>query len=655
MLVAALASSGCTKSDQPGNPPELLPSPDASASPGAAGTVVTDWRVGKAGGDIASSDKSVSVHIDRGAADEGTTVRLTSTPSGHPALADAALAPVATISVTATTGALRHGRVSVRYDAPALKAAGSSPDLLMTLLQDSEGHWSALDTTIDPAASTATAEWPHFSSGVLGGLTSAGQWFVNHVATYGLGPEKPAKCNKKAQRWRNDAGWSFKSTNATGGRMLVPPLDGCASTTDERGRHHLEITNRYWYAFRAPMPQGANAGMDDVLEYSDLEDVMLGGFSHLTSGDVLIPGHSRAWLSVKTQPAGQEMIFDAEQDRVSLMLAMIASLADVASLAEAKAARAALKAALTSLDRQRAATGKPYVSDIATITGDRAWEEKAISDSAGPGGNIDKVRSIYERVTDGMELLNCARDVGEQYFDDSHPGWGPAEKVVVAVADQCRKEIARYVLGSAFKFAVDAAQGKMASEAVKGLLDAKSELATLEDSTADWVERVGKDYRSARLTGAQARDPRYDPLDGFNWATWLQARLGCDPELLKVDRVTARVRLRTDLTGDGAPEWVVVGECPYITSAWPLVVEVIDGRSDTATGGPKALGRVGGDFYWRTLAVTTTSVKGKPVLKLAGKVLGPGSLMCCPNLRVTLKVQWRNGQFAEVSRQQVPI
>lgn len=598
---------------------------------------------------MASDDGVVQVTVPPKAAASDTVVRITT--GAAPDDAGPLLAAQVPVAVTPTAGSLATATVSIRYDAKVLAAAGSDPALLMTLIQDHDGRWESLDTTVDPATSTASARWPHFSNAIVGGVRSAGRWWIDHVATYGLGPRKTPVCDRKDLGWKKDAGWTFTATNATGGRMLVPPLDGCAAATGADGRHGMEITNRYWYAFRAPLPPGADQGLPEIYRYSSFEDTLIGLYVRLARGEIVIPGHSRAQVTVADRPAGQTVVWSARADPISMGLSLAMSVADVATFGAGKVGRAGLKAGEDALWDLRAAHGTPTIADIAEQTADPAWRRKTVDDYSASHGVPP---SVLERFLNGMDLLNCAQQVGAQTWpaqDDTDLGklW----TFVSAVASQCRVQAAKWVLDKIYSTAQPVNQAKMAADVVKGLLDFKAEAATLQSSLAGWAKLIGSaDYAHARLSTRQARDPRYDPFAGYDWSPWLLPSMSCDPELVEQSGFRASVELRTDLTGDGAPDYVLVGQCPASTSAWPIQVTVADGAA--RPGQPRGLGSVSGQEYWRTLTVATKKRKNSVQLVLTGTVVGADDPMCCPSHRVTLTVEWKKDHFAQVARSDRP-
>ena len=99
-------------------------------------------------------------------------------------------------SIDVKSGHLDQGTVTVRYSDADLAKIGTSSNLLVMLVSDHNGGWTALPTKVDTAAHTATADFPHFSGGIFGGFRRLGDWLVDHVITYPIGPEKKPDCTK---------------------------------------------------------------------------------------------------------------------------------------------------------------------------------------------------------------------------------------------------------------------------------------------------------------------------------------------------------------------------------------------------------------------------------------------------------------------------
>lgn len=657
-LTIALAASCTSRSDPPptGGPTRVS----------AAGGVAT-WTVGPSGGRLASGDDRIEVLVPRGQAAEGTRVDIAqSTPSGFPATH---LTTLASFDVSPKSGKLAASLVTVRYDQTRVKP-GTESGLLM-FLQDHAGRWQMVDDAVDARAGTVTARWPHFSHAILayvaplfdalgtvaGKTVDIGRWLRDHVLTFELGPKKPADCDKKDQGWHRDAGWTFTSTNADGGRMLVPPLDGCAAAVDTDGKHHLEVTNRYWYAFSGKVPAGGSMAFDDLLAYSELPDTIIGSLEYLVSDRVLIPGHSRAHLDVKTNPAGQTVSIPASADIASLILSLVITAVDVSSLGTGKEVRAGVTALEDALWAERAAHGSSLsITDIA----DRMADPQYVAQQSAKYRPKEVPESLFVRFFDHMELYNCAYGQAKARFEalDSVAGdtsfrnaVGTLGTMTLAVLDECKKWLAVAYLGEAFKYSDPNQRERMAQKIVLALFDLKPEAAVNEASWAGWARLVGLDYTHGLLTGHQARDPRYDAFAGFDWAVWLRPLANCiEPTNEPWNVYFARLQGRQDVNGDGNSDYLVWGECPSSTSSWPLVLYVIDGASSPSR--PLLLGRLGAADYFRD-ATASVSGKGKnTTVTLSGQALTPSTPFCCPDIALTLRYKWNGTTLAEIGRGQ---
>lgn len=627
------------------------------------GVPVTEWEVGPSGGSLSSRDGSIRIQVPAGAADPGTHVQLTQRASPSPV--ETHLRAVADFDITPVKGKLDRATVSVRYDGAKI-TSGS----LMMLLEDHKGGWQVLDMTVDPRQSTVTASWEHFSRGGLfwapplllpigadpEKARDIGRWLWDRVITFKIGPKKPPDCNKKGEAgWKKDGGWAFTSTNGEGGRMIVSPLDGCAAIADTRGRHPVEVTNRYWYAFSGKLPAGASLEVGDVVAHTELTDAIIGGIEYLVDDKVLVPGHSRARFKLTGNPRGQTATFAAAADTPSIVLAAVITAVDIASLGSGRVVKAGVKGLEDALWAERAGARSALTpADIAERMGDREW----VANNAEKFRPAEVSSPLYQRFFDHMELYNCVYGAFKAGYQSAETPSDAAVKQILAelwsvitkTLTDCQKELAHAYIGEAFRLADPSERNRMAQEVLKGLLDLKPVRAVEERQWAEWAKETGRDYLHARLHVRQARDPRIDVFADFDWALWLRPKSSCIPEGDEAWNVyEARVLARADVTGDTYPDYIVRGECPGATSSWPEVVYVIDGSSDERD--PRLLGTFDDD-YWRDAGVTV-DVKRRAIT-LAGPVVDEGPL-CCPDKRVTVRYEWRNGKFREASRRAVPL
>jgi hypothetical protein len=112
---------------------------------------------------LTSPDEEIVVKVAAGAADDSTRMSIhTDAPAAPPPPTIRPLTRPFDIDVE--SGHLRSGSVTVKVGDPA---ALESPGAIVMVIGDAEG-WHVLPTSIDTIAATATATWPHFSTGWLG-------------------------------------------------------------------------------------------------------------------------------------------------------------------------------------------------------------------------------------------------------------------------------------------------------------------------------------------------------------------------------------------------------------------------------------------------------------------------------------------------------
>jgi hypothetical protein len=91
-------------------------------------------------------------------------------------------------------------------------------------------------------------------------------------------------------------------------------------------------------------------------------------------------------------------------------------------------------------------------------------------------------------------------------------------------------------------------------------------------------------------------NPRIDLFADFDWAGWLRPKSNCtEPTADAWNVYSAKLQSRHDLTGDGYPEYLLIGQCPGPTSAWPQVIYAVDGFSEPSN--PRLIGTFDED-YW---------------------------------------------------------
>jgi hypothetical protein len=295
----------------------------------------------------------------------------------------------------------------------------------------------------------------------------------------------------------------------------------------------------------------------------------------------VIPGHSRAQVSIANHPEGHTTVWNARADPISMGLNAVLSLADVGTLGLGKLDRAAVKAGEDALWDLRAKDGTLGNADIAATTADPEWREKIIDEAR---SSKKFPISHLENFLNGVSMLDCAEQVAAQVWPPSNDtDLKKMGAFLSAVAGQCRAQFAEWVLGRVYTEALPANQARMALSAVKGLLDFKSEQATLETSLAGWAKIIhSSDYLHARLSGQQARDPRSESVFSAGALPDTELRPNgphtCpSPGPIVIPGAQPGVRCRwvvhLDLDGNGVNDEVVLWRSDYARGA----VAVTDG------------------------------------------------------------------------------
>ena len=464
MLVVALVAA-CTNSDDP---------PQST-------------MIGTDGGIVTTPDGAITINAPAGAATDSTSVNVDqdATPVGPQP--SPWFVPLNSFTVDINSGRLDQGTVTVRYNDDDLARLGTSSNLLVMLVSDHNGGWTALPTQVDTAAHTATANFPHFSDGIFGGLRSLGDWFVDHVITYAIGPEKKPNCDKKG--WRGaDQGWTVSNTNWDGGRILVNPLDACVEGGGAYGEpQHVEATNRYWYSWDLHLPEGATVSLDDAMNADSVGDFLLTGLYYRLFHATLIPGHSFAQFTVPGNPEGQTLTQSAIADPVSYVVNTIITGLTIASLGELQAERAALKAAEDELW----ANGVDTPASIAakTVQGSewRAAEDAKIATEHGGDSTLVKaLNSFYDSMSVASCIVDALKDElpATDFTGDSSLNWSAVGDLLKTGIDKCGVEIVSAILGAGVKWAVGKTQGEIAKELAKSIGDPKALQSGIEGAGA---------------------------------------------------------------------------------------------------------------------------------------------------------------------------
>ena len=335
---------------------------------GCSGHSEDGTPIGISGGTVSGDDGTVTLTVPPHAVTKDALVKIAKEPMVVPDDATG-FVPLAGFNVDVMKGSINSGQVSVRYTSAQLTEARSNPGLLVILVSDHHGGWTPLPTRVNTVTHTATATFPHFSGGELGAVKDVTSWFVNHVATWVVGPKKDPNCIWKGHWLGPDKEWSVDNTNWSGGRMLINPLDACVelarpgSTTQ-----HVDATNRYWYAFDLALPPRSTVSFADAIQADSFSDFLLDEiYAHFFDATIL-PGHSYAQFTVPSDPAGQVLRQSAIADPASIIVNALTSILTVASLGELKAEEAAFAAAETELYEQlKGAEGLAKAAEITAV------------------------------------------------------------------------------------------------------------------------------------------------------------------------------------------------------------------------------------------------------------------------------------------------
>ncbi|HCT80490.1 MAG TPA: hypothetical protein DGT23_28785 [Micromonosporaceae bacterium] len=116
---------------------------------------------------------------------------------------------------------------------------------------------------------------------------------------------------------------------------------------------------------------------------------------------------------------------------------------------------------------------------------------------------------------------------------------------------------------------------------------------------------------------------------------------------MKIDGI-----VKADVTGDRAPDTIIIDSCESTTASNAQTVEIFDGSSDPAA--PTRLGILleGDPDYPRRVSVR---VDPDRTIVIEAKGLQDGSPRCCPDLAIVAAYAWRDGTFVTLSRKNTPI
>jgi hypothetical protein len=473
-----------------------------------------DGAVGAAGGTVSGADGQVTLTVPPQAGTSDATVKVTSQPAVVPPGATG-FVPLAGFNVDVTRGTVSRGQVSVRYTDAQVAKAGSNPGLLVILVSDHHGGWTPLPTQVNPAAHTATAVFPHFSGGELGVVKSVSSWFVNHVATWGLGPEKKPDCQQNGAWLGPDGGWSADNTNWSGGRIMVNPLSACVELERPgRSTQHVDATNRYWYAFDLALPPKSTVSFDDADQADSFSDFLLDELYYHFFNATIIPGHSFAQFTVPSSPSGQVLRQSAVADPVSIVVNAITSILTVASVGELKAQEAAFDAAETGLDAQLKGADKlAEVAEMTAVGSD--WRNQLDAKLAAEYGDHGAARSVVDGYMNAYSVAGCAVDHNLRYLPHGasfgtavSDAWKHIDKITQNTAEGCWQYILGAALGASIKTITAQYSPQSGLALARALLSPKSIQGTVEAGMAAQAKEIlGANYYATKLILTQLSAP----------------------------------------------------------------------------------------------------------------------------------------------------
>lgn len=333
--------------------------------------------VGVNGGTVTSRDGKVKVEFGPGDVQPDTRVRVDVLENG-PQL-PGVIEPVAPLfDIVATDGKATAGTVTVSFDGVAPEVV---PERIVMLVEERPDVWRILDTTVDRTRGTATARWPHFSSGVLGCLNPAADFgkvgwrnISKRVKCVAPDSSEMAKTvtdallpmiggtGKSVSCAPSGGDWAFNGSG--GGGSGGPVLTGCAGPRDATsGGWAAKIGNQHPYAMRVDLPAGVSgpSALDLAADQPLAEVLMTLGWS--LAGKTVVPGGGEVPLRFG-DAAPSRMTFDGVLDESTLALKTIVVAATVFSRGKIAEVRASVRAEeQVFLDRLKADAerrGKEY-------------------------------------------------------------------------------------------------------------------------------------------------------------------------------------------------------------------------------------------------------------------------------------------------------
>lgn len=467
--------------------------------------------IGTSGGTVSGVDGTVTLTVPSHAVMKNAVVKIVTKSAVVPDGATG-FVPLVGFSVDVTKGAVNRGQVSVRYTNAQLRKAYSDPGLLVMLVSDHHGGWTPLPTRINTAAHTATATFPHFSGGELGAVRKVTSWFVNHVATWTLGPKKDPDCTHKGAWLGPDKGWSVENTNWSGGRIIVNPLDACVELARAgSGAQHVDATNRYWYAFDLALPPNSTVSLTDASHADSPSDFLLDAIYARFFDATIIPGHSFAQFTVPSNPAGQVLAQSAIADPVSIVVNAIASILTVASLGEFKADEAAFDAAETELYEQMKGTENlAKVAEMTAVGSD--WRNSLDVHLEAEYGSHSTIKRVLDGYLNAYSVTGCIANHLRQYLPGGEKFSSDINLTLVGhLVESTLSGCWQFILGAALGASIKNITGQYSPQSglalARAMADPKTILGTMEVGTAAQAKALGANYFATKLIFTQLPGP----------------------------------------------------------------------------------------------------------------------------------------------------
>ena len=451
---------------------------------------------------MTSADHSVSVHASTGQAEQGTQVQITTGGDGAPP--PPLFRPLTRpFDIKVTAGRLRAGTVTVRIpEGTAL----SQPGNVVMLIQHGSSGWQLLRTTVNIGAGTATARWPHFSKGWLGifdplfspvaagaqwswqKVKAGASWVGDEAAALGKfvgggalallgGTMRSVKCTPDSKDW------AFAGTNADGGHMTFPPLDGCAEPADSKtGSWRVHVGNKYPYPYLLDLPAGtAPPYFSDMPASTDLPDWLL-SYVWGMHDHVVIPGGGNSIIRLgPTSASHVEM--SAVTDPSTLAVKVLSLVALFYSAGDTAAMKAEVASEKEALDQAFIASRER--GDTTMTLSDYIYETGWDSPIARKQRKLatTTTAAAADQVFNDVDLLNCAIGVRAKYRATNGGVAAAVEAVLDQMLDKCWPNWAKAtVLNTAAGVTASQSPDARAAESahlIKGLIEQAKDIPRL--------------------------------------------------------------------------------------------------------------------------------------------------------------------------------